>query len=141
MTRAGYLKAVSVGFYPVRMASRWDQDKTTWMQQLKELNLHEEDGVRAVYLEQEQIELSAVVVGANPNALLNISKAYKSGALSDSDLRALSQAYAHQRNDPSPATTPQPAADASTPGHASSQARAQDRERFLKKVHRLVGGL
>jgi hypothetical protein len=37
MTVAGFLKAVSVGFYPKQIASCWDSDKTAWLQQLKEL--------------------------------------------------------------------------------------------------------
>jgi len=87
MVLGGFLKAVSVGFYPTRLASRWDADKTAWMQQLKELGLHEEDGVRCVYIEQEQLELSACIIGANPNAL---ARAYKAGALNDEDLDKIS---------------------------------------------------
>ena len=86
MTVAGFLKAVSVGFYPERYASKWDADKTTWQQQLKELGMHEEQGVSTVYIEHEQIELSACVLGANPNAL---AKAYKGGALTEEDLAGL----------------------------------------------------
>jgi len=87
MTEAGYLKAVSVGFWPKRWVSKWDSDKSGWASQLSELGLHEEDGVRTIYIEQEQVELSAVVLGANPNAL---AKAYKAGALSDADLETFS---------------------------------------------------
>ena len=39
--------------------------------------------LRAVYLEQEQIELSQCVIGANPNAL---ARAYKAGCLTEEDL-------------------------------------------------------
>ena len=87
MTEAGYLKAVSVGFWPVRYVSKWDSDRKPWLDQLTELGVHEETGVRTIYIEQEQVELSAVVLGANPNAL---AKAYKAGALSDADLETFS---------------------------------------------------
>lgn len=96
MTRAGYLKAVSVGFKPVRMVSQWDQDKTGWHSQLRELGLTEQDGVRAVYVEQEQLELSAVIIGANPNSLLNVGKAYRDGVLRDSDIAYLGACAAGQ---------------------------------------------
>lgn len=89
MTRAGYLKAVSVGFQPIRMASRWDNDKSVWHAQLRDLGLTEQDGVRAVYLEQEQLELSAVILGANPNSLVNVGKAYRDGVIRDSDFAYL----------------------------------------------------
>lgn len=83
MTVAGFLKAVSVGFYPMRYASKYDADKTAWATQLRELGMHEEQGISTVYIEQEQIELSACVLGANPNAL---AKAYKAGAINDEEL-------------------------------------------------------
>lgn len=98
MTRAGYLKAVSVGFQPLRMVSRWDTDRTGWLAQLTELGLHEEQGVRAVYIEQEQLELSAVIIGANPSALIQVGKAYRDGVLRERDLAYLGGA----RPDPLP---------------------------------------
>src|SRR5262245_7356133 len=39
MTKAGYLKAVSVGFWPIRMANRWDADRTVYDEQLDELGM------------------------------------------------------------------------------------------------------
>lgn len=86
MTVGGFLKAVSVGFYPTKYVTKWDADKTGWLTQLKELGMHEEGGICCVYTEQEQIELSACVIGANPNAL---AKAYKAGALSEEDLAGI----------------------------------------------------
>lgn len=83
MTAAGYLKAVSVGFIPVRMVSKWDSDPMAYAQAMQELGLGKDSGVRAIYLEQEQIELSACIIGANPNAL---AKSYKAGVISDQDL-------------------------------------------------------
>src|SRR5439155_19397845 len=102
MTEAGYLKAVSVGFWPVRTASKWDSDKTAWLQQLQQLNLHEESGVRTIYIEQEQVELSACIVSANPNA---VAKAYKAGESGEADLEVLSREYA-KRETATPAPSP-----------------------------------
>lgn len=85
MVRDGFLKAVSVGFVPVRMVSKWDQVQGEFLAALGNLQLDPATAasVRAVYLEQEQIELSQCVIGANPNAL---AKAYKGGTLSEEDL-------------------------------------------------------
>lgn len=129
MTRGGYLKAVSVGFYPMRMASKWDSDRTAWLAALKELGLHEEQGVRAVYLEQEQIELSAVVIGANPNALLQLGKAYKAGVLSDRDLQFFSGELARRESE---------ASAARGTGPAASEASAQARQKFLERIDAIV---
>ena len=86
MTVAGYLKAVSVGFIPVRMVSPWD-NSAAFNAELAKLGLKPEAGVRAIYLEQEQIELSACIIGANPNAL---AKSYKAGVIDDADLDLIS---------------------------------------------------
>ena len=88
MTLGGYLKAVSVGFIPIRSASSYDSDPSDWREHLSQLGLTEETGVRRIYLEQEQYELSACIIGANPNAL---ARAYKGGAIGDEDLENLSK--------------------------------------------------
>ena len=62
-----FLNAVSVGFIPLR----WE-------------NGTDKSGYRRKYLEQELLEVSAVGIPANPNAL---ALAYKSGAVEKSDLR------------------------------------------------------
>lgn len=84
MTLGGYLKAVSVGFYPVKMVCN---GRDGWTQALAELGIKPEDAgeIRAIYLEQEQIELSACIIGANPNAL---AKSWKDGCVADADLAA-----------------------------------------------------
>jgi len=64
-----FLNAVSVGFIPLR----WE-------------NGTQETAFRRKYLEQELLEVSAVAIPANPNAL---ALGLKSGALEKSDLRAL----------------------------------------------------
>lgn len=70
--RGGFLNTASVGFIPVR----WENgnEKTAWNRK---------------YLEQELLEVSAVGIPANPNALI---LALKAGAVDESDcheLRAL----------------------------------------------------
>ncbi|HTI72903.1 MAG TPA: hypothetical protein VMF06_23220 [Candidatus Limnocylindria bacterium] len=133
MTVAGYLKAVSVGFMPVRMATRWDADQTMWLQQLKDLEKDQTDGVRVVYIKQQQIELSTVVIGANANAVQLAVKGYKSGEFNDADIQFLSEKIAQS----------QPASAAKSPGHAASEASAQARRRrlFLDKFEKTLKGI
>ncbi len=73
--RGGFLNAVSVGFIPLR----WE-------------NGNKDLGYRRKYLEQDLIEVSAVSIPANPNA---ISMALEAGALEQSDLRELFQLLKH----------------------------------------------
>lgn len=67
--RGGFLNAVSVGFIP----RRWENGSA-------------EAGFRRKYLEQELLEVSAVGIPANPNAL---KLGLRSGAITQSDLREL----------------------------------------------------
>jgi hypothetical protein len=84
MTEGGFLKAVSVGFWPVK----WTMPgESLHAQQLAELKITTGSDVRTIYLEQEQYELSACIVGANPNAL---ARSYKAGILTDADMDTLS---------------------------------------------------
>jgi hypothetical protein len=87
MTTGGFLKAVSVGFYAKKYASVWG-DANAWAAACSALKLDAETVAqcRVIYLEQEQIELSACILGANPNAL---AKAHKEGCVKDSDLAAV----------------------------------------------------
>jgi len=91
MTQAGYLKAVSVGFMPVSYATKYDSNKSNWQAALDAVGIKEDTGVRCIYLEQQQKELSACVIGANPDA---VAKAYKAGILSDKSLESFSNEYA-----------------------------------------------
>jgi len=77
MTEAGYLRAVSVGFRPTKYVVRGQEG---WTETLTALALPQDAPVRAIYLEQEQLELSSVILGANPNALA------RSGLLNQEDL-------------------------------------------------------
>lgn len=87
MTAAGYLKAVSVGFMPVQYCTRWDNDKTCYNEQCAELNVPRDVSPDVIYVQQEQIELSACVIGANPDA---VARAYKAGVVNDAFLEKIS---------------------------------------------------
>jgi len=124
MTEAGYLKGVSVGFRPLRSVNKWDNDRTAWLHQLLELKIQEETGVRTIYIEQEQVELSAVILGANPNAL---ARGYKAGVLDDDAIDFLSLEM----------TKREPATVATIPAHAT-EANEQARAEFLRKFEQLI---
>jgi hypothetical protein len=117
MTEAGYLKAVSVGFFSVKYATPHSGEE--WGRQLKELGLPADAAVRTIYTEQEQVELSCCVVGSNPNAL---AKAYRAGAISDADIETLSVEYSQRENGRA----------AASPALAAP-AREQARARFLEE--------
>lgn len=86
MTAAGYLKAVSVGFMPVTYCSKWDSDPSEYKEQCEELGIDPASNIRTIYTRQEQLELSACVIGANPDAVANVEKALRDGILKDSDI-------------------------------------------------------
>jgi hypothetical protein len=129
MTEAGYLKAVSVGFMPVKYLTKWDgqyaSDREQWLQQLKELGLDEQNAPRVIYTEQEQIELSACIIGANMNAL---AKSYKAGFLDDALLEKLSSEH-RQRETASATDDPAVVAEA--------RQRAQQRQ-FMEQFERTL---
>lgn len=124
MTVAKMLSAVSVGFRPTVYATKWDTDKALFTGQLADLKLPLNADVRAVYIEQEQIELSLCVIGANPNA---VAKAYKSGAFTDADLETLSLEHA-KRETASPADGTD----------AAELARHRSRMQFLEKLETAI---
>lgn len=86
MTEKGYLPAVSVGFIPTKAVDKWTPQE--FAVTLQELGIDAETAkqVQRVFLEQEQIELSACIIGANPNAL---ARAHKDGAITDADLDSI----------------------------------------------------
>lgn len=120
MTEAGYLRAVSVGFFPTKYLSKWDgqyaDERPLWLQQLKELGLDEQTAPRVIYLEQEQVELSACIIGANANAL---AKSYKAGFLDDAMLEKISSEQATRHT-------------ATATDHPADVALARQREREVK---------
>lgn len=85
LTESGHLKAVSVGFIPMRYA--W-KDSPEFVDMVKELKLDAETAAkcRCIHREWMQIELSACIIGANPSAL---AKAFQDGALRERDLAAV----------------------------------------------------
>jgi hypothetical protein len=87
LTVAGYLKAVSIGF-ATSYVTKWDANPTAFQAALKDMNVAPGTDVRAVFLGMEQMELSACVIGANPNA---VAKAYKAGILNDAALENFPQ--------------------------------------------------
>ena len=128
MTAAGYLKAVSVGFQPTKVLTPYSPDQKGWKWQLNDLGLTAEQAPRAIYVEQEQLELSTCVVGINPNA---VARAYKAGAITDAELDTFSSELA--RHVPaSPATDP---ADAAL---AFRQARQREFLDALRKIIKTI---
>jgi len=147
MTVGGYLKAVSVGFWPTRSVSKFDTDRKPWLDQLTDLGLADDNQVRTIYLEQEQVELSSCILGANPNAL---ARAYKSNCITDHDLDTLALHHAHAPFIPIPSTPiPQIVPRESGRETASSavdpavaeQARQRARTVFLLEIHRISNQL
>lgn len=128
MTEGGYLKAVSVGFQPVKWLSSFaaqTAERPLWLEQLTELGLDEKTAnVRTIYTEQQQLELSACIIGANPNAL---ARSYKAGVLTDADLDFLST-EATKRETASPAADPAEAA----------LARQRARTAFLVELQKII---
>ncbi|MDR3459556.1 MAG: hypothetical protein P4N60_19170 [Verrucomicrobiae bacterium] len=87
MTAAGYLKAVSVGFQPIEYCTRWDNDKTVYNEQCAALGLSREVSPDVIYIQHEQLELSACIIGANADA---VARAYKAGVVTDAFLEKIS---------------------------------------------------
>jgi hypothetical protein len=131
MTEAGYLKAVSVGFRAMRYVSRWDSNPDmveAWNQQCSELKIDPVNGpCVCIYLEQEQLELSACILGANPNALAKMAQAYKAGVLGDADIETLSRE-----------TSQRETANATDSPALVAWARERAREEFLVKFQQAI---
>ncbi|HEX4119977.1 MAG TPA: phage major capsid protein [Verrucomicrobiae bacterium] len=115
MTQGGYLKAVSVGFLPETVVSKFDNDAAAFNQALEKLDLGDDlaESVRCIYTSQQQTELSACIIGANPSAL---ARAYSDGILDYADLLrypAIKRAVESENPSPrrsysfAPATTPE----------------------------------
>lgn len=85
MTQGGFLKAVSVGFIPVRYVRNGADG---WTEALKDLALDAASAAKInyIYLEHELIELSSCIIGANPDAL---AKSYGAGCIKDADLASI----------------------------------------------------
>jgi len=107
--RGGYLRAASVGFVPLK----WE-------------NGGEKAGFQRKYTEQELLEVSAVGIPANPNA---VALAVRQGAVEKSDLRELAQVIKHFCNDQAG-----PAAAARAPGRGTDGAQWLQLVREVKEL-------
>ena len=138
MTKGGFLKAVSVGFFPVRAACKWDNNGQDLANAAAMLGLTAETAakVQTIYLEQQQVELSACVIGANPSAL---AKAYKAGCVDDADVdfAAASIARRDAVQNISAKQNPQPASAASKDA-AATKAMEQRQAEFLRKFESAI---
>jgi hypothetical protein len=87
MVETGFLRAVSVGFMPLKVRSRW-RDEKDFAAACVELGLSAEIAAQCacIHWEQDQTELSAVLIGANPEA---VAKAHSAGALTLEDFAKL----------------------------------------------------
>lgn len=150
LTESGYLKAVSVGFYPIKYVSKYDSDPRGFAEQLTELKVPKDARVSRVYLEQEQMELSACILGANPSALM---KSYHAGVISDEDLeyveriasdeeqlRQLETISATRGGTPrNQQPAPPASAGPSAAELAQKQRKVQQRAAWLAEFQKLIG--
>ena len=126
MTQGGYLKAVSVGFWPTKAVNRWDSDPAPFTMECLDLKVDPKT-VRTIYTEQQQVELSACIIGANPNAL---AKALKDGAITFADI----EKSLHE--------TPDKKGDASNEtGRDASSPLRRSRSWFLEELNRATKAL
>lgn len=167
MTLGGFLKAVSVGFRSVKSA--WPND-TGWNAFVQEAGLTPAAAAkcRRIFIEHEQLELSACILGANPSA---VAKAWQEGCIKDADLAGVGftdddmhflnvagkaidggqlsemeslmigreMARINQRRIPSRKTTdPNNSPSSGKPGGDEAARRQADREDFLRKLDALV---
>jgi hypothetical protein len=123
MTMGGYLKAVSVGFFPVAMVSRWDQDPNPFNTACLQIGADPKT-VRCIYTKQQQVELSACIIGANPNAL---AKALKDGAVTEDQVIRLFQN-----------PTDKNGSDSHAPGRETESTTSRARRWFLEEIQRAV---
>jgi hypothetical protein len=93
--KGGFLNAVSVGFIPLR----WEDGGTN------SASAQSGPAPRRRYLEQELLEVSAVAIPANPDAL---ALGLKSGAVAKSDLEATLDLFRGLVGTSSPQPSPQP---------------------------------
>jgi hypothetical protein len=85
MTVGGFLKAVSVGFRVIRQTFPGGQG---WGDAVTAAGLDPDMAgkCRRIFLEQQQLELSACIIGANPSA---VAKAYQAKCIGDGDLASV----------------------------------------------------
>lgn len=131
MVEGGFLPAVSVGFQALNWVG--PSSGADFKKQLADLGLAPDAPVRRIFTEQEQFELSAVILGANPNAL---ARAYKANAISDADIDWLS---AKQFSSATTPRTNDSAAD--DPDAAANESLRRARAEWLPKFEQLINKL
>jgi hypothetical protein len=134
---------VSVGFMPVRAISKYNASDAAgleaWLAQLKDLGLTEANAPSRIYLEQEQIELSSVPIGANMNA---VARSYKDGLISEDLLMKISRAAAMQEPPADLDDTENPARSADDDADAErARQRRRERESFLRRFEAALESL
>ncbi len=135
LTEGGFAKAVSVGFYPVRAVT--PNDQAEWRKQLRELGLEADAPVSRIFTEQEQVELSAVIIGANPNALATVVRARAAGIVSDAECEWLHRgARGDAPSRPVSISIPFPEVGTSRNPSPSSMNRTNARSEFLRDLDR-----
>jgi len=131
MTEAGFLKAVSVGFQPIKWLAPY-RDPQAFDAEREALGLQDQP-LNAIFLEQEQLELSACIIGANPSA---VARAYKGGAIGDEDVERLAQLFRE-----TPTRTKRPPAQTATSAQearAADEALRERRKAFLDRLDRTL---
>ena len=127
MTQAGYLKAVSVGFWPQKMLTPFGEDPAAFVEALIAMGHDPKDSpCRCIHMEQQQVELSACIIGANPNAL---AKAFKSGCVTDADLETFSAEYSKRET-----------ANATLDPAVVALAKQRAQEKFLADFNQILKG-
>ena len=111
--KGGFLNAVSVGFIPLR----WE-------------NGSQETGYRRKYLEQELLEVSAVSMPANPNAM---TMALKAGAVDLGDLKELAALLKHFCNEKADRIS-----DTSALGPAIYEARLLQVRKLMNEIRAIM---
>ncbi len=140
MTNGGFLKAVSVGFFPVRAVHRTENGGRDLVRAAGEMGITKEraDKIERIYLEQQQIELSACVIGANPAAL---AKAYKAGCLNEGEIDGYSHIISSAKTQAQPELgAPNDAAAPSNDGRHQlpAQRRETHQRNFLAELTRIL---
>lgn len=138
MTEAGYLKAVSVGFQPLKWLTPWSDPKD-FAEELGNLGVEPEQAINAIFLEHEQLELSACIIGANPEA---VARAYKGGAIGDEDVDRLGKLFREQdeslRARHSQQFRQPASASSAQEARAADEAVRERRAAFLRELDRRI---
>ena len=136
MTEAGYLKAVSVGFAPTKYASRWSDEKD-WQDAVAQVGMSAANAAicQIIYLSQQQLELSACILGANGNA---VAKAFAGGALSDEDLDKLADIAEAADKQISRAVVRSTGVSSVNPADDETTLVRQERSAFLRELQELT---